>query len=429
MEYHKDSIPQFTIEGKPIIYKTQFCFTNNSITFCRDFGDFKDERYGISCDYTMFGSHNKYDEKSQVTTFLFDYQIDKPLESIYPISFDLGAWPKKMITDEFEEDVSSGVVELSPFALTGENRSIVFVKPGDYHFIIEKTDKGVSLKLSPNKIYLGNYESKIEWVPVSKEINKSELHEPIGVIESPPVWGVWSPEQNLTSERIISQNITIVPPIFTGNVWNIAPSPHKAETEIIIKTNLSDLDYIPYLTLVFGDPNQNRTKHLDFQRDEYQFKEALFYSGNRLMYPFDTYITKLYVENATENGTFKEESKKVHMTGEYGYEAFQYFERDQITIKLYHDVYIKVWYFLGLLFFCMGVVLIIRQIKYFKKSSLQPKNIFNLYNSIGTILLGIAFPISFKPLQNFISLGGVPFFVGLIIVLYFLKKKIDILKK
>ncbi len=186
LEYHEDSYPKFTLGEKAVIDYVEICVVKEDNYLCRTVGTFQNEELGIDCTYDLFGQKNSYADDADIAEFDFRCIVEKKYDVLCPVSMNLGSWPKRILTDENDIELTGKIEESSPVGIMGEGRGIVFIKPERYHFRIEDLESGVTFRLCSNKAPPGQYDANFIFVPISTEISKAGLHDPIKDVEHPP---------------------------------------------------------------------------------------------------------------------------------------------------------------------------------------------------------------------------------------------------
>lgn len=185
-EIHEDSFPRYTIGEEPIIEYIEICIVSENQYICRNIGDFENTVLGIRCRYDLFGQKNSYAEDADIAELDFSCIVEKEYEAVCPISMKLGEWPKRRLNDKSEEEIIGELEQSTAVGIVGGGRGIVFVKPEGYHFRIEDLKSGVTFRLCSNKAPPGKYDTSLFFVPISTEISKDALHDPLIDLETPP---------------------------------------------------------------------------------------------------------------------------------------------------------------------------------------------------------------------------------------------------
>jgi len=285
---------RFTLDNTTLVNGIGFCFGyyNNSIA-CRYIADFDDKNYGLKCDYEAVGkfpNHIKYNVQCE---------IKKEWESVCPLVFDLGNWSKSIVTDDFEENITLMRLNQSVFALSGINKSLVFIADENYNYGIEKNES-VRLLICSKTSRAGNYSYSIQMVAANQEINKFTLHEPIAVLEHPPTITI-GPRISITEIKI--ENLV------RGNIFEWHPELPYANLALKFEpiNNYNKNESI--LVKFRGTSGVEESEIIYYDKDKnlwifpsYETKQVKF-DYNSWLFPIDEYKTEIIIENGSLSTT------------------------------------------------------------------------------------------------------------------------------
>lgn len=290
IEYNKSSEPLFTLDNKTIIRTVDFCFEHEGNTLCRPIGDFKDPEFGISCDYDIFFRN------TDVIRYRFKHEFTKPPESVCPLVVNLGNWPRKMITDHSEENISERSIDTSPFAISGNDRSLFFVLNKNYNYTIIKKENTCILHICTDESKRV-VQGAIEMVAVPTELNKSNFreHPSISLYENPPTVTL-GPEETFKAEIKVKE-------FFRGSIFEWHPELPYANLALQIYPENKSYNKNETLFIEFRSPSGIEHEELPYniENKKWNFPKSgtkqIKFDYNSWYFPLSEYETIILIKN------------------------------------------------------------------------------------------------------------------------------------
>lgn len=326
LEYNKYSEPTFSIENKTLIKSVNFCFEHDDKMLCKQVGDFRDDAIGISCNYLMFV------RSIDVIHYQLRCELNKS-EKICPVVLNLDKWPQKIVTDEFEIslDKKPVVLDTFPFMLSGNNRSLYFPKNEKYSYHLQKTDSGCLLRIC-SKESKNLYESSIEMVAISSELNKTNFHNhpSISLYENPPT-GTLGPVESIAKIDIEE--------FFTGRILEWHPELPYANLAVEIAPKNKSYDKNEILILKFKSISGTYTERIPYniENGKWSFPKSgtkqVAFDYNSWFFPLSKYTTEILIENDVPLAG--NQTLEIH-NSEF-LDGTVSFDKNKIKIEIFHN--------------------------------------------------------------------------------------------
>lgn len=378
LEYHRDSEPILTLDGKTIIKNVKFCFEKNGEILCRPIGDFIDNESRIACDYTMFCKKEIVSSASGVEFreaiyYKFKCELETPSSYVCPLAINLNNWPTKVLMDNFEENISGELTVTSPFALSGSDRGMVVVVEGDYISTITKEEDVYLNIYSIESKTLYESQNYVKIIVYLRELNISDLSG-FGLIE---------PEVKIGPEETLIE----IKDFFTGILIGLDPQLPYVNMEIkITPENEIHIESIvlEYESLLGKD---SEALVFDNANKSFYFSRQVRFFGSSWLYPFDTYLTELKTDIS-----FERCENVVDVPGHPFLEAKISFENNTISVKIERSVIDSLKLFLVIIF---SFALIFYPSSAIFKRSIKRSSKAYCWKSISGLLTSFAAAIGF----------------------------------
>ena len=410
LEYNQYSEPAFSIDGKTLIKSINFCFEHDGEILCRKVGDFQDDIFGISCDYTMFV------RKEDVIHYYFKSELNES-GKICPLVLNLDTWPQKIITDDFESWLveEPKVFEKFPFILSGNNRSLYFPENKDYEYNLSKLNGEYILNIC-SKQTKNIHESSFEIVAISDELNQTNFHNnpSISLYENPPSWAGFGPEVSLK---------IIITEFFTGNIFEWHPELPYANLALkLYPINLSYDDNEPLLIEYASISGRDKAwLPYDVKNKFWLFPESgtrqIKFDYNSWFFPLSKYTSKIMITEGNitlvGNYTFKIPNSEF-------LDGFVSFNNNEIKIEMFHNLSEFLLLLIVIITFYLPLLYSFKKIK--SKTKINKfQSFYQLIPFVSIlILIGI---IPFLSIFNFVILLSYGCFWSYFIYKKYLKKQ------
>ncbi len=348
IEYNKNSGPLFTLNNEVLINNIQFCFKDHSnYTYCRPIYDFNDENKGITCDYYWISIF-----KNNIHLG-YNCEIKKQMSEICPIVLDLDTWPSHIITDELEENLKTTKINNSIFGLSSDNKSLVFKADinKDHDTKIISSKDSIRLYICSKSSKIGNYSTTIDMVASTKKINNETLHDPISIIENPPIYS-FGPEETASEGEIITIDF------FKGRVNEWHPELPYADLAFEISPKNKTYNKNEILLIEFKGTGGTYEEEIPYNNKSRMWifpvsgTKQIKFEHDSWLFPFSQYTTTI---NITNNISLNN-SQELEIHNSKFLEGTVDFSKNEIKVEIYYNQ-TSLWIIIILIFISSSTLL------------------------------------------------------------------------